>query len=143
MWHAKSLPFMRTGDAYKHRENRLGPDGWGPARRWFLFRRNFTLAKISFTSGHQSSKTWGQTAETFKIIANALNCHESQLVPEPIVLKTVLTAGFTGPGQKKSWVIPCSKQGVYSCYGLEITKVASNRPIHQTEVSITDLKMYF
>jgi len=140
MWHAKSLPFKRMTDAYK---NRLSRVGFGPVRFWSVFKRNFTLAKISFTSGQQSSKTWGQTPETFKIVAR----HESQLVPvlcrgTKVVLKTVLAAGFTGPGQKKSWVIPCSKQGVYACYGLEITKVASNRPIHQTKISINDLKLY-
>merc|ERR1711872_692001 len=164
MWHANSLPHkeygtledqgtpgateekknytaamaFESGDSYPWMSKTL------PAAVWYHFNQNFTLAKISFASRRLNPKSWGQTPETFDIIGS----HDCL---KWVVLKTVIAAGFTGPGQTKSYRIPCSKQGEYSCYGINTTRVASSSPNcvkyggekAWTRVSITDIKMYY
>ena len=134
MWHAMSLPYMLFT---KEKRSNF------PVRFWYRLKRNYTIAKIGFASKQWNRKKWGQTPETFKLLGS----HDCQ---NRVVLKTIFAAGFTGPNQTKSWVIPCSNQGEYLCYGIEITKVASSRPNYAqsglrvwNRVSITDLKMYY
>ena len=168
MWHAKSLPYKEYGTsedqgepgatdeksanytaamAFKPEDAQHSYPWMSkklPAAIWYHFNHKFILAKISFASRTHFPKSWGQTPETFDIIAS----HDCQKWD---VLKTVLAAGFTGAGQTKSWVIPCSNQGEYSCYGIQITKVASSSPNYAENsggrvwdrVSITDIKMYY
>jgi len=165
MWHANSLPHKEYGTledqgtpgaeeeksanhtaamAFKSEDSYPWMSKKLPAAVWYHFNQNFTLAKISFASRRHFPKSWGQTPETFDIIGShdCLNW---------VVLKTVIAAGFTGPGQTQSYRIPCSKQGEYSCYGINTTRVASSSPNYAKygggrvwkRVSITDIKMYY